>query len=1014
MGEKITGAVVVIGGGIGAIQASLDLAASGYRVYLVEKKPSIGGVMAQLDKTFPTNDCSMCIMSPKLVEVGRHPNIELWTMTDVLAVRGEKGAFEVDARRRARYVDVEKCIACGLCAEKCPKKVDDVFNGRLIKRKAAYVQYPQAVPLKYVLDQDNCLYFQKGKCRACEKFCPAGAINFDDRDRNVTLKAGAVILAPGFTPYSPSLQGFYGYGDTPEVMTSLEFERLLSASGPTLGHLLRLSDQKEPRQMAWLQCVGSRGIHQGDNSYCSSVCCMYAIKQAIIAKEHSPHELDCSIFFMDMRTHGKGFEQCYQEARDKHGVKFIRCRVHSVIPSPTGDGRRIVYADEDGQLREEDYDLVVLSVGLTVNQETRDLAARLGLNLTAGHFAQVSSFDPVAASRPGIYVCGAFAGPKDIPQTVIEAGAAALRAGADLVQVRDTLTVKASHVPEENVAGQAPRIGVFVCHCGINIGGVVDVPGVRDYAATLPFVEYVADNLYSCSQDTQDSLTRIIREKGLNRIVVAACTPRTHEPLFQETLSKAGLNKYLFEMVNIRNQDSWVHKDQPEEATTKARDLIRMAVARVALQVPLKEEQLNIDQKALVVGGGISGLAAARALSSQGYAVHLVEREEVLGGQARHLLTTARGDNVPRELAALIRKVETDPLITRHLKTRLTAVDGFVGNFRTTVVADGQSQTLDHGVAIIATGAREHRPMEYLYGQDPRILTGLELDDRMKADSVGLAGVRSAVFIQCVGSREPERPYCSRICCGHTVSAALHLLELNPAMRITVLYRDMRTYGKREDLYRRCREKGVIFIRYDLERKPVVQVSEDELTVTVTDHVLGRPIALKADLLVLASAVVPYRDEELAQFFKVPMNQDGFFAEAHVKLGPSEFASQGVFLCGLAHYPKPIDESIAQAQAAASRAVTLLAQKTINTSGAVAYVDTVRCTGCGVCVSICPYNAPGLIAEGPRAGRAEVNPVLCKGCGSCVSSCRSNAAQLRGFEQSQIMAMIGSAWPAAQ
>jgi heterodisulfide reductase subunit A len=476
MAERTIGSVMVVGGGIGGIQAALDLADSGFHVYMVEKNPSIGGVMAQLDKTFPTNDCSMCIMSPKLVEVGRHRNIELVTLADIQEVRGKKGDFQVDILQRARYIDTDKCIACGACAEKCPQRVEDVFNGRLVKRRAAYVQYPQAVPLKYAIDSANCLYFLKGKCRACEKFCPAGAVNFEDQDKKLTLNVGSIILAPGFSAFDPSHMKFYGYGESPDVMTTLEFERILSASGPTMGHLMRLSDQKEPQKIAWLQCVGSRDINQGDHSYCSSVCCMYAIKQAIIAKEHAPYELDCSIFFMDMRTHGKGFEECYNDARDKHGVKFKRCRVHSVDPEPSGDGRAITYVDEDGRPQTEVFDLVILSVGMEISPEAQQLARDLGVDLTPGGFADTSSFNPVASSRDGVYVCGAYAGPKDIPQTVVEAGAAAMSAGAGLTSARDTLTTTMSYPPEESVVGEPPRVGVFVCHCGINIGGVVDVP----------------------------------------------------------------------------------------------------------------------------------------------------------------------------------------------------------------------------------------------------------------------------------------------------------------------------------------------------------------------------------------------------------------------------------------------------------------------------------------------------------------------------------------------------------
>ncbi|MDA8138718.1 MAG: FAD-dependent oxidoreductase [Desulfobacteraceae bacterium] len=1009
MKTQPTGAVLVAGGGIAGIQAALDLANSGYKVFMVEQKAAIGGVMAMLDKTFPTNDCAMCIMSPKLVEVGRHPNIDILTMTDIEAIEGVQGDFKVSVRRRPRYVDLGKCIACGLCAEKCPKKVTDTYNQGLIKRKAAYVLYPQAVPLKYVIDEEACIYLQKGKCGACAKVCPAGAIRLDEKETRQTLQVGAVILAPGYKAFDPTGLNHLAYGLHPDVMTSLEFERVLSASGPYGGHLMRPSDRREPHRIAWLQCVGSRDQNRCANFYCSAVCCMYAIKQAIIAKEHSEHPLECTIFYMDMRTHGKGFEDCYNEARHKHGVRFLRTRVHTVVPDQESGLLSLRYLSEQGHVQVEDFDMVILSVGLETPPDLRGWAANLGVELSPGGFARIDDFKPTATSREGIYVCGAFAGPKDIPQSVIEAGSAALCAGADLSAGRHTLTVRAEVPPERDVRGEPPRVGVFVCHCGINIGGVVDVPAVRDFARSLPNVAYVADNMYSCSQDTQNIISSKIREENLNRIVVAACSPKTHEPLFQETLAVAGINKYLLEFVNIRNQDSWVHMNQPELATAKAKDLVRMAVAKVLRLSPLREELLNISQAAMVVGGGVSGMAAALALARQGYPAVIVEREGTLGGQARHLFKTAKGDPIAARLAGLIAEVEADARIRVYLNAKLTKVEGFVGNFKSTVAANGVETVIEHGVAVIASGGQEAQPTEYLFGRDERVITGLELDRRLKAGDPGLAKTRTAVFIQCVGSREPERPYCSRICCTHSVLAALHLKELNPEMEVFVLYRDIRTYGEREGLYRRAREKGVVFIRYDCEQKPQVKATSEALEITIMDHVLRRPLLIPADLLTLASAIVPHRDEQLAQFFKVPMNADGFFVEAHVKLNPCAFATDGVFLCGLAHYPKPIDESIAQAQAAASAATVLLSQQTIRTSGTTAQADVRMCSGCGVCVSLCPYNAPSLKTDGPQAGKAEINPALCKGCGLCVASCRSGALQLQGFNDAQIMAMIEAA-----
>jgi heterodisulfide reductase subunit A len=682
--------------------------------------------------------------------------------------------------------------------------------------------------------------------------------------------------------------------------------------------------------------------------------------------------------------------------------------VHTIDPIPDSDELQLRYVTESGEMVTETFDMVVLSVGLQTSKDVTELAQRLDIELTPGNFSKTDTFEPVATSKPGIFVCGAFQGPKDIPQSVVDSSAAAAAAGEILAPARNTATKTKEVIPETNVTGERPRVGVFVCRCGINIAGVVDVPAVRDYAATLPYVEYVADNLYSCSQDTQDTMAAIIKKENLNRVVVAACTPKTHEPLFQETMTNAGLNKYLFEMANIRNQDSWVHKHNPDLATQKAKDLVRMAVSKAVLIEPLKEAELEVTPVAMVLGGGIAGMTAARSLARQGYETHLIEKNDRLGGQALNLYHTAQGEDVQQKLAGLIDSVQKQENLTIHLNTALTGVDGFVGNFKSTLSSNGSEESLEHGVAVLATGAAPFQPTEYSYGKDPRILTSLELDRRFIENDPALERADTAVFIQCVGSREPERPYCSRVCCTHSVENALELKKRNPDMSVFILYRDLRTYGEREYLYKEAREAGVIFIRFTLDQKPKIKVQKRKIKVTVIDHVLGQPIEIAADLVTLASAILPAGDEKLAQFFKVPMNGDGFFVEKHAKLGPSEFSTDGVFLCGMAHYPKPIDESVAQGRAAASRALTLLAQKTIHTSGTVAQTDPFNCSRCGVCVSICPYSAPFFTEQGPNAGKAEINPVLCKGCGLCVASCRSGAIHLKGFDNNQIFAQLFS------
>ncbi len=919
------------------------------------------------------------------------------------SISGEEGNFEVKVVQYPRYVDMAKCIACGLCAEKCPTKIDNEYDAGLAKRKSIHVRYAQAVPLKYAIDPTHCIFLTKGRCKVCEKLCPAKAINFEDKERELTIQAGAIILSTGCEVFDPKVYDVYGYQRSPNIVTSLEFERMLSASGPLGGHLVRSSDKKEPKKIAWIQCVGSRDVHEGAKAYCSAVCCTYAIKEAIVAKEHAKGGLDTAIFYIDMRTFGKDFERYYNRAREEAGVRFIKSRITQIFPmSDTGD-LLIRYTDEAQKRIEETFDLVVLSVGIGVSKEAMDLARRLDVDINHHHFASTSSFEPVSTSRPGIFASGAFQAPKDIPSSVIESSASAAMAESILADSRWSMT-KTKEVPEEiDVRGQFPRIGVFVCKCGTNIAGVLDVPAIAEYARSLPSVVYVEENLFSCSQDTQEKMAQVIKEQKLNRVVVAACSPLTHEVLFQETVVNAGINKYLFEMANIRNQCSWVHGGDAKAGTEKAKDLVRMAVGKVSLFEPMSEPRIKINETALVIGGGLAGMSAARNLAVQGYRTCLIEKEGVLGGQARNLYQTWKGENVQQNLAKLIQDVQSNPKIDVYLKTELKQVEGFVGNFRSTLQTNGNEKVLEHGIAIVATGASEFKPDQYLYGKDPRVLTRLELDRKFIDQDPSLGKIRSAVFILCVGSRIKERPYCSEVCCTHSVVGALKLKEINPDMDVFIVYRDMRTFGLFEDLYREARSKGILFIRYDETKELKVAEDQNDLQVLFTSSVLNREMEIRPDLLILATALVPPEKNRIATLFKVPVNKDGFFAEAHVKLRPIDFATDGVFLCGLAHSPKPMNESIAQGLGAAARAVTLLSQKEMFGNAIVAFINPESCVGCQGCLKVCPYEAIQFL-EDRRV--CEINEVICKGCGACAATCPSASAQLKRFTSRQIYAQI--------
>ena len=940
-----------------------------------------------------------------MVEADRHENIEIFAYTEIDRVEGEAGDFTVTLIKKPRYIIPDNCTGCNTCVEYCPVDIPDPYNQNLSTSKAIHIYFSLAVPLITYIDEDNCLYLKEKKCRFCENVCENNAIDFTQKPERVEVNVGAIILSPGFEIFDPKIRGDYGYGKYVNVITSLDFERLLSSTGPFGGEIRRLSDGKHPKKIAWIQCVGSRQVNPpGGNSYCSAVCCTYTQKQAILAKEHDEN-IDITIFHNDIRAYGKDFERYYQRA-ESLGIKFIRSYVSVDREDPETKNIIIKYATTEG-VKSEEFDLVVLSVGLCPPRDAKDIADKFGIELNEMGFCRVDLTNPLKTSREGIFVSGAFIGPSDIPEAVYTASGAVSLCGEFLNYRRGKLITEKQLPPEIDVKGEPPRIGIFVCHCGANIGRIVNVPEVVEYASKLPNVVHAQEQLFSCTTNAAKEIIETIHEKKLNRVIIAACSPRTLEPLFRGTLKEAGLNQYLLEMVNIREHCSWVHQKEKEEATEKAKDIIRMGVARANQLEPLQEYSLPVDDRALVIGGGIAGLTCAISIAEQGHEVYLIEKEKELGGMAKKLHFTIEGMNVDEYLKNLIEKVYKNPIIHVYTEAEIVDVSGYVGNFETKVKIKGfEEKVIKHGATVIAIGAEEYKPKEYLYGEHENVVTQVELGDMIVNNDEKIKNTQSIVMIQCIGCRNDERNYCSRVCCSHAIKNALKLKEINPDADIYILYRDMRTYGFFENYYREAADKEVRFIRYDLDNMPKVEANGDKLNVIVKDPILEKELLIEADILALSAAVIPSKDsEKIAQFYKVPLNEDGFFKEAHVKLRPVDFATEGVYIAGTAHYPKHIREVITQAYGAAGRVLTLLSHDTVTSSGAVCVVDEKKCIGCGACIQVCVYGAIQFKLE-KQAKKATVNPILCKGCGLCNSKCPTGAIQLKHYTDRQIETQI--------
>jgi heterodisulfide reductase subunit A len=932
----------------------------------------------------------------------------------VKSVEGEVGNFNVTLTKKPRYILEDKCTGCTSCVEYCPVKYPDEYNQGISKNKAIHIYFAQAIPLVEYIDE-SCLYLKEEKCGICVAVCKNDAIDLKQTAEKKEIQVGAIILAAGLEPFDPKVKKEYHYGEFANVVTSMDYERLLCSTGPYQGEILRASDGKHPRKIAWIQCVGSRRVTPGDNGYCSAVCCTYTQKQAIVTKDHDA-DAECTIFHNDIRSYGKDFERFYERTQKLPGVRFIRSYTSIVREDPVTKNVTVRYATMDDGVKEEEFDLVVLSVGLNPPKNVETLAKTFGIELGQHHFANISAINPMKTNRPGIFVSGGLQGPVDIPESVFSASGAASQVGELLDYRRGKLSREREYPAERDVSKEEPRIGVFICHCGANIGRIVNVPETVEYCKMLPNVVYAQEQLFSCATNSAKEITDKTKELRLNRVLVAACSPRTLENLFRDTVREAGINQYYFEMANIREHDSWVHSKEKEEATEKAKDIIRMSVARAARLEPLQEFNLPVDKAALVVGGGIAGMNCALSMADQGHEVHLIEKESELGGIARRIHSTLEGLDVQQYLRDLVARVYRHHLIHVYHNATIMDATGYVGNFVTTVRSERGVTAIKHGATVLAIGADLYTPTEYLYGKDERVMTHLDLEERIAKGEEKIKHAKSVVMIQCVGCRNEERNYCSRVCCSESVKNALNLKALNPQADVYILYRDMRTYGFREDYYRAASEKDVKFIRYEPQDKPVVQAGESDegkpvLQVTATDFVLGKRIQIDADLIALAAAVVPSAaTKELAGLFKVTLSPDGFFKEAHVKLRPVEFAADGVYLCGLAHYPKFIQETINQSYGAAGRALTLLSNDLVVASGSVCQVKENKCIGCAACVEACAYGALEL-RDTKQGKKATINPVLCKGDGLCNSKCPTGAIQLKHYTDEEILSEIDALIP---
>ncbi len=1018
------GSVLVVGGGIGGMRAAIDLAEAGLKVYLIEREPGLGGRVAQLGYMFPTHDCVLCrgtsdhgygctrpAISPAFQDHNRHPNIEVLTRTELKDASGQAGNFEITLLREPRYVDPALCTNCGLCAIACPQRLPSEFQESLVTRNAVHKSAPRSLPDTYYIDKgDYC-----DDCQRCLEVCPTNAINLDEQPWEETLNVSAIILAMGYTLTNPLELAEFGYGRYLNVVHSMQYERYVSRSGPTEGQLLRPSDNTPPKRVAWLQCIGSR---DQEHPYCSSICCMYATKEAVLAKERLD-DVHCQIFIMDERAFNKEYNAYFYRSTAQYGVEYTRCRISDIQEDPKTKDLIIHYPDPDdgGRIKEARFDMVVLSVGVRPPTGAPLISSKLDFDLNQYGFCMTDKFNPLETSQPGIYVCGAFSSPKEIAETIIDSAGAAGdvmrlfqdKLGSSYSSREYPFMSDVQYPPEKNVADEEPRVGVFSCRCYPTMEGIIDVEELLDRSAEFPHVVHTEDIGYGCFPEGLEKIRKSIQDHDLNRVVVAGCSHRTHESLFQKTVREAGLNSYLLEMVNLRGFAAWVHPHQEQQAFRKGLELVRIGVGRAATLEPIYKSSIPPHRRALVIGGGISGMTAALSIADSGFDVVLVEKAGSLGGNLQKVHYLVEGVNPNSLLRDQVNRIISHPRITVMTRTEVEQHDGHVGAYHAVLRhEDGTTSEISHGVTIVATGGQETRVSRYLLGEHPAVITQQDMEDKLAYHLDEVTDLKNVVMIQCVKPKDETYEYCSRICCISTIKNAIRLKTINPDCQVTVLYKDIITYGFREQYYTEARERGVLFVRYDDRQPPDVDHDNGQIIVSLQEKMLDRKLVLKPDLLVLSTSIKPSEGtKELAKILNVPISNEGFFLEAHIKMRPMDFMEEGIFICGIAHYPKFIEESISQALATAGRATTLLSKKPFHFGGTVAIVDPDKCVGCLTCMRTCPFEIPRVKDEytgvGGLGGAAYIEPTLCHGCGTCTAECPANAIQLMNYTDNQVM-----------